>query len=295
MRKRFCLITGKKKGWQLGFLLTLLPAAGMLFGMVERYRTLGYELLIFPALVLLFKKRWWLFTAGEMAGMTLFLLGFSPIGYKFMAAVAFFLAVFVTVLRFGRKKLRKTVVALTLIMCLVLGAIEAPIVKNARTDADPGRDYLIVLGAAVYGKTPSVSLENRLKSALNYLNEYPKSKAVLSGGQGSGEDISEAECMYRWLTGNGIAAERLLPEPESNDTYENLVNSKAVIEKDGGDVSSVAVVSNTYHLYRAKLLASSLGMRCAGVAGIPGKAVYMCGMFLREAVAVTAYRLFGII
>lgn len=286
---------GNKKLWPLGFAVTLLLAAAMLFGMLSYYRRLGYIMLLAPLLVLLFKRRWWLITAAELLGMTGFLLTFSPLGYKFMAAVTAFLAALVTVLRFAGKRVRRACLIVTLIMCLILTAIEIPIVKSARTDKDPERDYLIVLGAAVYGETPSLSLENRLKSAYAYLTAYPKSKAVLSGGKGKGEDISEAECMFRYLTEHGIEPGRLLPEPDSYDTYENLSRSRAVIEKDGGDISSVAVVSNTYHLYRAKLIASSLGMSCAGVAGIPGTWVYMCGMFLREAVAVTAYRLFGTI
>lgn len=285
----------KKRFWYIGFGLTLLMAAAMLFGMLSRYRTLGYMLLPVPLLVLICKRRWWLITAAELAGMSVFLFSFSPVGYKIMAAVTAFLAVFITVLRFGSKTFRRVAIALTLAAGMVLGVIEIPIIKNARTDPNPERDYLIVLGAAVYGQTPSLSLENRLKTAYAYLTAYPESKAVLSGGKGAGEDISEAECMYRYLTEKGIAPERLLMEPDSSDTYENLKNSAAVIQKDGGNLSSVAVVSNTYHLCRAKLIASSLGMHCAGVAGVPGTAVYMCGMFLREAAAVTAYRLFGII
>lgn len=295
MKKILSAITGSRRHWLLGFAITLLLAAAMLFGMLDHYKKLGYALLIVPVLVLVFKRRWWLITTAELLGMAAFLLTFSPLGYKYMAAVACSLAVLITVLRFGGRRLKRVCLLLTLIMCLALGVIEAPIVKNARTDEDPGRDYLIVLGAAVYGRTPSLSLENRLRSAYDYLIAYPQSKAVLSGGKGAGEDIAEAECMYLWLTERGIAPERLILEKDSHDTYENLTKSGALIEKDGGNISSVAVVSNTYHLYRAKLIASSLGMTCAGVAGIPGTAVYMCGMFLREAVAVTAFRLFGII
>ena len=295
MKKILSAITGSRRHWLLGFAITLLLAAAMLFGMLDHYKKLGYALLIVPVLVLVFKRRWWLITTAELFGMAAFLLTFSPLGYKYMAAVACFLAVLITVLRFGGRRLKRVCLLLTLIMCLALGVIEAPIVKNARTDEEPGRDYLIVLGAAVYGRTPSLSLENRLRSAYDYLIAYPQSKAVLSGGKGAGEDIAEAECMYLWLTERGIAPERLILEKDSHDTYENLTKSGALIEKDGGNISSVAVVSNTYHLYRAKLIASSLGMTCAGVAGIPGTAVYMCGMFLREAVAVTAFRLFGII
>ena len=287
--------TGDDRHWLLGAAMTLLTAAAILFGMLPYYRPLGLALLLPAAAVYVFRKHWWEITCAELLAMTAFYCTFSPLGYKFIAAVTLFLAALVTVVRFAGKRFRRVFFIVTLALCLILTAIEIPIVKNARTDKDPGRDYLIVLGAAVYGRTPSVSLENRLKAALEYLNTYPESKAVLSGGKGAGEDISEAECMYLWLTERGIDPERLIPEPDSSDTYENLTNAAALIRADGGDLSSVAVLSNTYHLCRAKLLASSLGMRAAGVAGAPGMKVYMCGMFLREAVAVTAYRLFEMI
>ena len=294
MKKVFSAVTGNRRNWPLGFIITLILAAAMLFGMADHYRKLGFAMLLVPAAVLIFKRRWWLITAAELIAMSAFLLTFSPLGYRYVAAVTAFLAAFITVIRFAGRRLKRVCVAITLLFCVILALIEAPIVKNARTDEDPRRDYLIVLGASVYGRKPSLSLENRLKSALVYLKAYPGSKAVLSGGQGAGEDISEAECMFEWLTAKGIEPARLLLEPDSSDTEENIANAKTVIIKDGGDISSVAIVSNTYHLYRAKLFASSLGMSCKGVAGIPGEAVYMCGMFLREAVAVTVYKLFGI-
>ena len=292
-KKKCRLPAGKKTGWPLGVLLLLSLAAGIRFGMHTYYAPAAWIMLALTVLVCIFRRYWWSITSAALIGMTAFLLTFSPLGYTYMAAVTALAAVLLTILRFGGKRLRKTVGLLFLAGCIILGAVEAPIVANARTDADPKRDYLIVLGASVYGTRPSVSLENRLKSALSYLNTYPESKAVLSGGQGAGEDITEAECMRQWLEKNGVAPERLLLEDASSSTYENLAYSKAMIEKDGGNPSSVAIVSNTYHLYRAKLIAASLGMEAAGVAGIPGLKLYMCGMFLREAVAVAHFRLLG--
>ena len=52
-----------------------------------------------------------------------------------------------------------------------------------------------MLGAGVNGTEPSLSLYNRLVAAENWLREHPNSVAVLSGGQGQNEQISEAECM----------------------------------------------------------------------------------------------------
>ena len=45
---------------------------------------------------------------------------------------------------------------------------------------------------------------------------------MLSGGKGDGENISEAEAMYRYLTGHGIDGDRLIREEESTSTKENL-------------------------------------------------------------------------
>ena len=44
-------------------------------------------------------------------------------------------------------------------------------------------DYLIVLGARLYGETPSPSLLERLKVAKEYLDEYQSVKVVVSGAR----------------------------------------------------------------------------------------------------------------
>ena len=121
----------------------------------------------------------------------------------------------------------------------------------------------------------------------------PEAKAVVSGGQGAGEDISEAECMRRYLSAHGIAPERILIEDRSTSTKENLAFSKAVIEADGGTTDRVVIVSSGYHLYRAQKTAEQLGMRAGGAAGSDGYPIYMFGMYLREAAAVWKLWVFG--
>ena len=76
-------------------------------------------------------------------------------------------------------------------------------------------DYIIVLGAHVDGTRMTLALLERARRALLYLEENPGTKAVLSGGKGDGENISEAEAMYRYLTGHGIDGDRLIREEES--------------------------------------------------------------------------------
>ena len=82
----------------------------------------------------------------------------------------------------------------------------------------PDLDYIIVLGAHVAGTRLSKALLERTRRALRYLEENPETRAVLSGGQGQGEQISEAEAMYRYLTEHGIDGSRLILEDRSTNT-----------------------------------------------------------------------------
>ena len=63
-------------------------------------------------------------------------------------------------------------------------------------------ETVLVLGCSVKGERPSRMLRQRIEAATEYLEKNPDSKAVLSGGQGPDEKISEAECMRRdWCAG----------------------------------------------------------------------------------------------
>ena len=96
------------------------------------------------------------------------------------------------------------------------------------------------------------------QKALLYLEENPGTKAVLSGGKGDGENISEAEAMYRYLTGHGIDGDRLIREEESTSTKENLEFS---CRKIGNTDCSVGVVTNNFHVWRGAAIARKCGFR----------------------------------
>lgn len=152
---------------------------------------------------------------------------------------------------------------------------------------DPKADFVIVLGAGVNGDVPSKSLSERLGATQAYLERYPDAIAILSGGQGDGEDVSEALCMYRWLTGRGIAPERLRMEDKAANTQENIRFSLALIEREfGAKPDTAAVVSSSYHLARASLLAKEEGLQILGVPASTDNPIYFCQMFLREIVGV---------
>ena len=214
-------------------------------------------------------------------------------GYSYISYTLLFIAFFIAMMHICPKPLKTIVILLTCVGLLYFCAVETLIFSSARTDKNPERSYLVVLGAAVHGRTPSLSLLNRLTGTLNYLENYPGSKVIVCGGQGKGEDISEAQCMKDWLLSRGIAEERILPEDQSTSTMENLSNARDIILAEGGSTDDVAILSSNYHLYRAKQMAKSLGMNPVGVASPMGYPVYTVGMFIREAFGVTHLWAFG--
>lgn len=122
----------------------------------------------------------------------------------------------------------------------------------------------VVLGCQVRGDEPSLTLKLRLDAAYDYLTANPDTSAVLSGGQGSGENLSEAQCMYIYLTAKGIAPERLYIEDRSTTTNENIRFSKQIIEENGLD-PNLAIVTDWYHEYRASIIAKRAGCESGAV------------------------------
>ena len=234
----------------------------------------------------------WMITCIVLAVLAAFFF-FCLRGYSYISYTLLFIAFFIFAMHLFPKPLKIIVIILTCIGLLYFCFVEVLILSSARTDKGPERSYLIVLGAAVHGRTPSLSLLNRLDGALNYLESFPDSKVIVCGGQGKGEDISEAQCMKEWLMSRGIDEERILPEDRSTSTMENLRNARDIILSEGGSTDDVAILSSNYHLYRAKQMAKLLGMNAAGVACPMGYPVYTVGMFIREAFGVTHLWVFG--
>ena len=154
-----------------------------------------------------------------------------------------------------------------------------------RDESSQPADAVIVLGAGVNGTTPSVALQTRIDAAERYLKAHPDIPAVLSGGQGPGEDISEARAMYNALTARGIDPERLILEEQSANTRQNLQNSLTLLPDDYH--KTVAIVTNDFHMGRVRLLLNAAGP--GRVVQVPAKLPWWwlsANYYLRESFAV---------
>ena len=167
------------------------------------------------------------------------------------------------------------------------------IVSGARTE-EQDVDCMVILGAGIIGERPSLVLTSRLNAAVDYLKTRENIPVIVSGGQGPGETITEAEAMYRYLVRRGIKEDRIWKEETSTSTFENLSFSRQLMEKNGIDTGSakVAVVSNEFHLYRAKRIAENTGLDPIGVAAETPRLGLRVLYFCREGFALASHFLF---
>lgn len=147
--------------------------------------------------------------------------------------------------------------------CAVTLCISIDMIRFACQDT-PSNATVIVLGCKVNGEHPSLILKTRLDTAYTYLSENEASSCVVSGGQGNDEDISEAECMYRYLVDRGIDPSRIYREDKSTTTKENLTFSKEIIDENKLN-QKIVIVTNDFHEYRANKLAHSLELDTSAV------------------------------
>ena len=177
---------------------------------------------------------------------------------------------------------------------LVVGITEAVIVHASFGDPKETVDYMVVLGAKVNRDGPSVSLWDRICGAYEYLEEHPDVIAVVSGGQGTDEPITEAECMYRELVNLGIDPKRIWIEDNATSTWENLNFSLDLIEeKTGVRPEKLGVLSSEYHLFRASLFAKACNVEFVGIPARTSRLSQMINHFMREVAGVWHYLILG--
>lgn len=167
--------------------------------------------------------------------------------------------------------------------------VEYQIMKHDNGDSQipESAKIVIVLGCKVNGETPSRMLRYRLEAALERLEESPDSIAILCGGQGAGENISEAECMKRWLIDHGIAESRLIKEDQSENTRENLQNAAKILGVNSENPTQAVVVSTGFHLFRSKKICSFEGFQTYGIAAqMPDIPFYHLNYYCREFASV---------
>ena len=242
--------------------------------------------------------------ACAVLGVLAFFLKFMVPGYSFSALVCVLLIVlilFYTLMPLVGLKFPRFAKVLTRIctICLVIGLIvvgitEVLIVKASFGGPKEQVQYMVVLGAKVRSDGPSVSLWDRIYGAAEYLEEHPDTIAIVSGGQGADEPMTEAQAMYDELIALGIDPDRVWLEEKATSTWENLTFALDLIEEKTGErPEKLGILSSEYHLFRAKLFAKECGVEAVGIPARTSRLSQRINHFMREVAGVWHYLILG--
>ena len=163
-------------------------------------------------------------------------------------------------------------------------------VLYSRLAAGGDADFVVVLGAGLIrgGQVPPL-LASRLDRGRSVYEALVARGAddpvlIVSGGKGSDERVSEAEAMAAYLTSRGFPASRLVLEDRSRTTEENLIFSKAIMDRRQPGARCV-IVTSSFHAFRAAIIARRLGIN-GQVTGAPTAPYFWPSAILREFAAV---------
>ncbi len=183
------------------------------------------------------------------------------------------------------KILRKT--AHILIACFIISLIfvEGIIISGSRTNAKDS-DCIFVLGCGLHGDDLTLMGKKRADSAIAYLKENPDCIAIMCGGQGNGETVTEAQALYSYIEKAGISQERLFKEERSTDTRQNIRFAKEIVKSVGLDpkTDQFAIVTNDFHLYRSVMISNKAGFDNVKTINAPTPTLpfLRTSMYLRE-------------
>lgn len=163
-------------------------------------------------------------------------------------------------------KIYQWMIGLFTVWFISFAALTAVILVSAVSQPDEPVECVFVLGAGLNGDRPTLVLKERLDNTLEYFEKNAGVKIIVSGGQGHGETITEAEGMKRYLVGHGMPESSVIKEEQATSTYENMIFSKKLYESMyQKKLKKVMIITNDFHMQRSKLLAKRAGLEPYGI------------------------------
>lgn len=229
---------------------------------------------------------------------------FCMLGYSFTVTVLLGLAgillFYALIPKFAKsypitaRRLKRMFTILLCIGLILVGITEFFIIRASLGEPKETCDYVVVLGAKVRESGPSASLWDRIYGARDYLLAHPDVIAIVSGGQGTDEPMTEAQAMHDELVKLGIDENRIWMEDKASSTWENLNFSlKLIEEKTGTRPENIGIVSSEYHLFRASLFADACGVDSVLIPAQTSILSQRINHFMREVAGVWHYLILG--
>lgn len=140
--------------------------------------------------------------------------------------------------------------------------LAAQVRRQARMDEARPADVIVVLGAAAYRGRPSPVLKARLDHALALYQRGLAPRILTTGGSGGDPVHTEAEVGRAYLVRRLVPSEAILVEPEGESTVHSLAAVAEIMRR--MNLRSCILVSDDYHIFRAKRILEARGFRVYG-------------------------------
>jgi len=167
-------------------------------------------------------------------------------------------------------KLIRRVTSFILLLIIVIPLyVAGNIWYTAKNTTAEKSDVILVMGAAQFDGRPSEVLLARLNQAKSIFKAGLAPRIYTVGGGAPGDRTTEAAASKAWLIGNGISKTNVLAIAKGRDT---LSSTKAYVEQiRKSNFSSVVIVTDPYHCYRAIKMAKDRGIKptCSAVESGP--------------------------
>lgn len=132
------------------------------------------------------------------------------------------------------------------------------IMREAGVDEAQPADAIVVFGAAEYVGHPSPVYRARLDHAYDLFQRGLAAVIITTGGAGKDPRYSEGQVGRDYLESRGIPDVNLIAETQGGNTDESARRIAVIMQ--ANDMHSVLLVSDAYHLYRAKRMMSHEGV-----------------------------------
>ncbi len=192
--------------------------------------------------------------------------------------------------------LPKLVLITVFILCLfAFLSAEFFIINNGSKKPQKNAKYVLILGASVNGTKITHNLKTRLNAGYNYYKKNPGAHIIVSGGKGYGEDVTEASAMKKYLLEKGVPDKDIILEDKATSTYENFKYSMQKMNTRGDDpkTTSVVIVTNDFHTYRAMGIAKKQGLKNVSTLGSYTHWHTIPLNYIREGIVVIYYKIKG--
>jgi vancomycin permeability regulator SanA len=167
-------------------------------------------------------------------------------------------------------KLIRRVISFVLLLVIVIPLYVAGSIWYTAKNSKPEKsDVILVMGAAQFDGRPSEVLLARLDQTKSIFKAGLAPRIYTIGGGAPGDRTTEAAASRRWLINNGVSKKNTLAIAKGRDT---LSSTKAYVEQmRKAKFSSVVIVTDPYHCYRAIKMAKDRGIKstCSAVESGP--------------------------